>query len=567
MEFFAFPPSKQFLRTLSKQFLRTLSKQFLHPPKKQSLRRKLFWYMLLFAVLLLLLLLTTLTLLGTFTGTGERVTSLLQFQTTVFEQQINTYFDNLAVMSVQLSETLTEQIDTYLTENDISFAALNDDEGHIEQLQEVLIEPLRHKLWEADCTGAFMLLDAQVNSTIEDAAVSRTGIYLQRNSLETVDSRVLLYRGLAHVGKAHDCMPHRKWRLEFRTDVFPAYDTLKAEASFPLRSSYRISDVVLLPGTDQHVCLMTIPLLRQDGTFLGLCGFEISEGYFKQTFAQPSELEHAIFCISPCKNGLDLANDTLSAGVRHAYYLEPSGDYQSVSRKDGLTVYTSETDAYIGITKEIDLCPGNGTTYLSVLIPKQDYDDMVFRDLLRGILLFCVFLVAALTLTFYFTKRYIQPIKQDLAQIRQKKYTDATAHTTETDDLFAFLTEQDRIHAETLTRAESEKAQALSAAEEMQDRYAEATKTAERLAYSRKDEIDPYEYENFKAGLQTLTEKEREVFELYLSGKTAKEIAPLLHIQESTLKYHNHNMLGKLGVSSRKQMLRFAALLQQEQGT
>lgn len=523
--------------------------------------------MLLFAVLLLLMLLITLSLLGTFTGTRDRVASLLQFQTAVFEQQIDTYFDNLAVMSVQLSETLTEEIDRYLTDNDVSFMELHDAKDHIEKLQEVLIEPLRYKLWVADCSGAFVMLDTQVNTTVENADVSRTGIYLQRNSLETVDTRVLLYRGLAHVGKAHDCMPHRKWRLEFRTDMFPSYDSLRAEASFPLRSSYRISDVVLLPGTDQHVCLMTIPLLSADGTFYGLCGFEISEGYFKQTFAQQSELDRAIFCISRSKEGLNLENDTLSAGVCNAYYLEPNGTFQSVPGKDGLITYTSETDAYIGISKEIHLCPGDCTTYISVLIPKQDYDTMVFRDMSRGILLFFVFLVAALCLTFYFTKRYIQPIKQDLAQIRQKKYTDVDAHTTETDDLFAFLTEQDRIHAETLTRAESEKEQALSAAEEMQDRYAEVTKTAERLAYSRKDEIDPYEYENFKAGLHTLTEKEREVFELYLSSKTAKEIAPLLHIQESTLKYHNHNLLGKLGVSSRKQMLRYAAVLQQEKET
>ena len=32
-------------------------------------------------------------------------------------------------------------------------------------------------------------------------------------------------------------------------------------------------------------------------------------------------------------------------------------------------------------------------------------------------------------------------------------------------------------------------------------------------------------------------------------------------IKESTLKFHNHNMLGKLGVSSRKEMLRYAALI------
>lgn len=56
------------------------------------------------------------------------------------------------------------------------------------------------------------------------------------------------------------------------------------------------------------------------------------------------------------------------------------------------------------------------------------------------------------------------------------------------------------------------------------------------------------------------------MFELYLEGKTAEEILEICAIQKSTLKYHNHNILGKLGVSSRKQMLRYAALLKQENG-
>lgn len=38
----------------------------------------------------------------------------------------------------------------------------------------------------------------------------------------------------------------------------------------------------------------------------------------------------------------------------------------------------------------------------------------------------------------------------------------------------------------------------------------------------------------------------------------------MLNIRESTLKFHNHNILEKLGVSSRKQMLRYATLLKQE---
>jgi DNA-binding CsgD family transcriptional regulator len=49
-----------------------------------------------------------------------------------------------------------------------------------------------------------------------------------------------------------------------------------------------------------------------------------------------------------------------------------------------------------------------------------------------------------------------------------------------------------------------------------------------------------------------------------LEGKTAQEIAAILGIQENTMKYHNKNIYGKLGVSSRKQLLRFAALKQQQ---
>ena len=85
-----------------------------------------------------------------------------------------------------------------------------------------------------------------------------------------------------------------------------------------------------------------------------------------------------------------------------------------------------------------------------------------------------------------------------------------------------------------------------------------------RLAYSRKNEIDPEDYQFFLAGLQTLTESERNLFEHYLAGKSVKEILALTGIKESTLKYHNHNLLGKLGVSSRKQMLRYAEVMRHQ---
>ena len=131
-------------------------------------------------------------------------------------------------------------------------------------------------------------------------------------------------------------------------------------------------------------------------------------------------------------------------------------------------------------------------------------------------------------------------------------------------DLFVYLAGQDKLRdfeTENLKRQNEELATVTeNQANEIGKRQAEI----ERLAYSRKTEIDPDDYEMFKIGLKELTKTEKTVFDLYLQGKTAKEIADILNIRESTLKFHNHNILEKLGVSSRKQMLRYATLLKQE---
>lgn len=60
---------------------------------------------------------------------------------------------------------------------------------------------------------------------------------------------------------------------------------------------------------------------------------------------------------------------------------------------------------------------------------------------------------------------------------------------------------------------------------------------------------------DFEKGITRLTHTERAIFELYVSGKSTKEVLSALGIKENTLKFHNKNIYGKLGVSSRKQLL------------
>jgi len=59
----------------------------------------------------------------------------------------------------------------------------------------------------------------------------------------------------------------------------------------------------------------------------------------------------------------------------------------------------------------------------------------------------------------------------------------------------------------------------------------------------------------FAAGISELTPKEQEIFQCYVDGMTTAQILEQLNIKENTLKFHNKNLYGKLGVSSRKQLL------------
>jgi len=58
--------------------------------------------------------------------------------------------------------------------------------------------------------------------------------------------------------------------------------------------------------------------------------------------------------------------------------------------------------------------------------------------------------------------------------------------------------------------------------------------------------------------LQTLTEREREVLVLLAQGKTYQEIANILFISVKTVDFHRANLMRKLGLSNRAELVRFA---------
>ena len=67
--------------------------------------------------------------------------------------------------------------------------------------------------------------------------------------------------------------------------------------------------------------------------------------------------------------------------------------------------------------------------------------------------------------------------------------------------------------------------------------------------------IDTSTIEIFVKGVDSLTATEKAIFDSYVARKTTKEIMAEMNIKENTLKFHNKNIYGKLGVSSRKELL------------
>ena len=275
-----------------------------------SLKRKLFGYMLLLVCLLLLVLVTGMFLLGQFSSTEQDTFDALDMQMEVFEKDIINHFDSIAAAGVNLSKNMTVFLENYLQLHKLSFADLTDNSERITELQSMMLEPLLQQMKQEDCSGVFVMLDTTINSALANADTSRAGMYLKINGYKSTYNPVTLLRGDAEIARANDIMPHRQWKLEFDTTAFPSYGDILADALLQAVKSYRFTELSTLPGTEEEVMLLTVPMTGDDGAYYGVCGFEISESYFMSYYAQPTKVDYLTYLLTPFHPGtVDTADD------------------------------------------------------------------------------------------------------------------------------------------------------------------------------------------------------------------------------------------------------------------
>lgn len=534
-----------------------------------SMRRRLFLYMGALAALLLAVLLVALLLLGQLKSPRAETEKALTFQMGAFRSDMASLWRNVSVMGIHLSQDMTAIIE----EQTSDFSSLNGDVAAVGDLQEAMLEPLCQYVRQTDCSGAFIMLGASLSS--DPAVDSHAGLYVQRSNAEHTTSDLLLYRGMADIGRQHRVMPHRKWAQEFCPADFPGLADQLEAASAPIERACRTTELLTLPGTTEQAILLTVPMIGADGTVYGLCGFSVNQTYFLAHHAQPTGIGSLACVLSDSAEGLDVQRGLLTY---------PTGDFCFVpdellekrSLRGGLSAFVGTELSFVGISEPFTVAAGNeASPDLTVLIPKSDYDRALLKSRLEAAGVLMLLLFFAVSCCLFYTRRYLRPILEDIDHV-------TVAGGEKGKPIFEELlpiSEKMRSHEEAVTALKAERQDAQDRAEQllgeklgleeqvegMQGQLDDSLAEIRRLAHLGKKELKPADYDKFLKGYAKLSAKELEICEALVSGLSTRQCAEQIGCASSTVDTYRKRVYEKTGIHRVRQLQLCVALMRMEQ--
>lgn len=525
-----------------------------------SMHRRLALYIISVLVLLMSMVLLLLSLFGILNPAGRQIEESLETQLSQYAREVQRDYDRIAAYAISFAEQVEVQVQDYLSENGLTFDALENNVQALTELQCVLYDTVYLNMQLAPSSGAFYILDTTVNSETEEPYYS--GIYLKYiniNSQSTVNNDFSLYRGSFVAGSSNGITFHSGWQNEMKTDFFETCD-----AVFGTGAYYALSSAVAIPETWENARYVYVPLHDLKGGIIGVCGFEINDLFFQLAYKTSDDRFGPIVCaLLDGKQG-DYSGQFSSGRFTVSHTGQSS--FSITENRDTL-VFDFGTETCIGKSQQVQL--GGDVFSAAVMLTQAQYDSFVSRGQQKFSIILVIAAVFSYACCVFVSNRYVSPILKKIEQIKANEELGDSLRIREIDDLFAFLAEKDVHYAQQLAElekakvhAEEEAQRARAAYDRALEEYQLAQSELGHLSDEKKQEIVLEDYEYFICNLKTLTPTEYRIYELYLAGKTAKEIMALTGIKENTLKYHNRNIYSKLGVSSRKQLLRFAALKQ-----
>lgn len=548
------------MKYLKKDDLKSLLKHF--TSEGLSMRRRFALYIISVISMFSALILILLNLFGILNPTRRQIMDDLDIQLLSCESSIEHDFDKLAAHAISFSEQLEASIEHYFSKQHLTFEELENNPTAIAELQNKLYDIVYLNLQLAPSSGAFYILDTTVNSASSPALYN--GIYLKYVNLyseNTVNNEFALYRGSFSTGKHNNIAFHSGWRNESGTDFFNT-----CADTFTEGIHYALSPVVEIPDTWERARYVYVPIHDFKDDIIGVCGFEVNDLLFQLCHkTEDGKFENVVYGLME-----ETSNGYTGQFNSNKYNGTKSEDnFLSITTKNGTSILDFKNERCIGKTKELYL--GNDTFTIAAMMTQAQYDKLIHTGQINLAAICMIMAFFAFYCSVFMSKKYVSPILRKFEQVKSEEGIGEQLNIREIDDLFTFLEEKDRRYEKQLIAlekakylAETEAMETKAAYEKALEKYNLAKDEIDQLAEKNKKEIVLEDYEFFVCNLGTLTTAEYRIYELYLSGKTAKQIAEILNITENTLKYHNKNIYSKLGISSRKQLLRFAALKQHQ---
>ncbi len=501
-----------------------------------TLRRRLMLYMmcLVCAAAGLLALLSIAS--GLFFNTEDRLIRLMKNQLEHVSDKMEKELENYEGYSLNLARQLSRTIEYRMEHKEQDIAEFNDSAEKLLELQRSMYGDLNTAILMGGSSGVYAVVDATVNSTLEEAGHSRSGLYLR---LSNVSSNVMmvpdtvLFRGSAEIAREKGLELHNRWNLEFDTDLIPDYREMmdgKRYQNGNDAGNMFWTDRMQLKDTWEKVILLCVPIQGSSGNIYGLCGAEISAVHFKMEYpVLESDYGSIIMAAAPLEDsGMRL--DLGITGSIEGTWLSDTEKLEIVPGKK-FNVYRSENEEFLGFQKVLDISGQDGKQWaVAVLIPRERSMNYIQRSRLCMMVIAAAFIFCMLLLALHLSRRFVQPILQgfdDIKEERQGDDTSALVRIAELDELKAFV------------RAKRQSRQIGDLPENIEEMLRDFQKRAE-----------------------SLTPTERVLLRYYVEDYSLEEIAEKMFISIGTAKKHNTNLNRKLGITAKSQLMVYIELFQ-----
>ncbi len=411
---------------------------------RRSMQKRLAFYMITLALILAAALVAGLFFFNQLKSPREELVTSLNFRMEAFASDMASLWRNVAVMGIHLSEDMTAIVEEQTP--DLSAASWDPDTA--ERLQGAMLDSLCQYVRQADCSGAFVMLNASLSG--DDF---RSGLFLQRGNSARMSSDLLLYRGMAGAGRQNHVMPHRKWAQEFRLSDFPGLAEHLNTASAPIDRDCRTTALLTLPGTSERAILLTVPMLGADGTVYGLCGFSINQTYFSAHHIQPSGMSSLACVLSDGADGLD-ASQSLVTYPADGFCFVPEERLTQKKHPGGTDGVQRDRLLLCGTFPAVSRsCRRSGAAYAHRAVSPAHLSrhSAEKRSGDRRTLLLLLFFGVVCCL--YYTRRYLRPVMRDIELLKKADCGGAQMTFDELRPVSAKL----RFHEQTITDLETEK--------------------------------------------------------------------------------------------------------------